>query len=402
MMRLYIHAGLPKTGSTAIQKYLHENSIGLRRLGYCYPEINGNEDDKSLSYRSSGNAYPLYIRLAQNLLNKEKRYGYIIDYLKWCVDVGVSQGVDGIIISSEMLSMLCEEEVKAVVDGICEVKIDFKFIYYTRNPYEWFFSSWLQGVKREGVNKWITEKIVEDADYLLRPLIFPKIVRSFLLADQFVELRYEEVQGNLVFSFLRSLGIPEDEIDQLPKAEDSIVNRSLTIDEFAFFYFANKGSRGNVKLSEILSSMINNNRQIKNERFFFIDKFSIDLIIDWCRLNSPELFDEYSSSLARMSIEASPMSESIFENGLSVDQLFTKNSMNVIIEFYQNIFNEARVLAYHKCLHYADSEYLSAAPSDFNVFLYLVMNQDVLFSNVDPYWHFLKYGENDKRTYKLL
>jgi hypothetical protein len=37
MKRLYVHIGLPKTGTTAIQYFLHENRASLKRAGYLYP-----------------------------------------------------------------------------------------------------------------------------------------------------------------------------------------------------------------------------------------------------------------------------------------------------------------------------------------------------------------------------
>ena len=36
--RIWIHVGWPKTGTTAIQRYLAANSESLKRMGVLYPE----------------------------------------------------------------------------------------------------------------------------------------------------------------------------------------------------------------------------------------------------------------------------------------------------------------------------------------------------------------------------
>ena len=42
MNRLYLHMGTPKTGSTAIQYFLHANSDRLREAGYFFPDIHAD------------------------------------------------------------------------------------------------------------------------------------------------------------------------------------------------------------------------------------------------------------------------------------------------------------------------------------------------------------------------
>ena len=36
---LLFHIGMPKTGTTAIQKFLYQNEKNLKAYGWCYPNL---------------------------------------------------------------------------------------------------------------------------------------------------------------------------------------------------------------------------------------------------------------------------------------------------------------------------------------------------------------------------
>jgi hypothetical protein len=39
MTTLYLHIGMPKTGTTAIQNFLTDNAEALKKYGICYPDL---------------------------------------------------------------------------------------------------------------------------------------------------------------------------------------------------------------------------------------------------------------------------------------------------------------------------------------------------------------------------
>lgn len=39
MKTLYLHIGMPKTGTSSIQKFLLQNPEALARQGYCFPKL---------------------------------------------------------------------------------------------------------------------------------------------------------------------------------------------------------------------------------------------------------------------------------------------------------------------------------------------------------------------------
>jgi len=92
MERLYIHCGLPKTGTTSIQKYFAQHRIELRVQGYDYPEIGVNGDKTA------------HHNLAREIL-KHKDYvgelGSIADFWMYCAS---GTTCPNLILSSEGLT----------------------------------------------------------------------------------------------------------------------------------------------------------------------------------------------------------------------------------------------------------------------------------------------------------
>jgi hypothetical protein len=399
-MRLYVHPGLSKTGSTAIQKYLYENSDSLKRIGYYYPLSGKEQCYISDSFRSSGNGSNFYVNLNRNSLDPKKKYEIAIDFMSAWIDGAITHGCSNIIISSESLCLLSQDDLEVIIRARRELDIELNFIYFIRNPYDWLFSSWLQATKRSAQIKWLSESFNDSKDSELLPLSFPQKIQGLMHPRHYVEHKYEEVRRNLIFTFLNSLDMPEAVLQSLPKPQETIVNRSLTRYEFALFFFANKASGGNQQLSQLLSSLIADDNANQGE-FYFVDNYSIDRVIKWCSSFSPCVLDAYKESLGRMTEQAKPMSEDDFTNSLSTDQRNVIRFIEIITMFYGNIISEANKLALHKRKIYSDSEYLKKVPADFNVFIYLVLNQDVLFSNVDPYRHYYERGQIENRSYDI-
>lgn len=50
--KLYLHVGAQKTGTTSIQAALHENRESLKKIGYCYPEVEQGDGNKVSHYNS--------------------------------------------------------------------------------------------------------------------------------------------------------------------------------------------------------------------------------------------------------------------------------------------------------------------------------------------------------------
>ena len=52
MKTLYLHIGMPKTGTTYLQHFLHKNNAVLQQEGYCFPNFEVNFD--KIGFRRNG------------------------------------------------------------------------------------------------------------------------------------------------------------------------------------------------------------------------------------------------------------------------------------------------------------------------------------------------------------
>ena len=70
MAKAYLHIGMPKTGTTAIQCFLRDNREELKKQGFCYPDF-GYAYPKVGAHR---NGY--FVSRVDNLYEKEREGSY--------------------------------------------------------------------------------------------------------------------------------------------------------------------------------------------------------------------------------------------------------------------------------------------------------------------------------------
>ncbi|RVU83393.1 hypothetical protein EOL70_16845 [Leucothrix sargassi] len=129
MKQIYIHVGPPKTGSSAIQKWLSENTQKLKELQIYYPKHTTDSNGVS-----SGNLLAIYDRLSpgEYSLNQDKLSAILSDFEAGPYNI--------ILLSSEFFFKRMEELKKAIPAA--------KFIAYLRDPIEKRESLYNQGIKR--------------------------------------------------------------------------------------------------------------------------------------------------------------------------------------------------------------------------------------------------------------
>lgn len=280
--QLILHIGCGKTGSSALQVWLNQNSNILRENGFNYPTFNMEiKDDYQIT---SGNGTHLVNAVKNNSVNlflsetakyKERR----------------------IVFSSEAFQILDEKEIKELKDSAIEAGFEIKVIAYIRNLYEMAYSSYMQLVKRHGYT--------ESLDFYLNRI---NTFQQFNVVDlwesiigQINVLHYDTESENLDLSFLKIIGLPKEKI---PRMKRNRVNRSLTLLE-----------------SELLRSF---SKSVQN-------KFKINV-------------DKISTYISDNLIKSSPEKETnIFYNEEVIEKLRSKFSSK-IIEYNKKYFKNSNTL----------------------------------------------------------
>ena len=275
---VFLHFGITKTGSTAIQNFLENNIESLERAGYYYPLDQASTEE---SYRSSGNGYNIYLDVVSVSINRQALIERIENRFDAYYEKAREKNCHSIIISSEVFSILSESDFIAFIESLPKSRFEYKYLYFKREPYSWYFSSWLQGVKREGIIKWLDINLTDDIDYSIRPLLISRRLKSTGIWESTIELDYDECKETLIKDFLGAIGLTHESILSLHSQFTPIINRSVTKLEFAIHYSINKVSQGNQQLSEKLSSLVLDKNSDSKKPFFFVDTHVKEIIYDY-------------------------------------------------------------------------------------------------------------------------
>lgn len=167
-------------------------------------------------------------------------------------------------------------------------------------------------------------------------------------------------------------------------------NRSLSANEFLLLYAVNKFSNGNAALSAKLHTLILDDAS--SEAFFFISPQARDTVYRYC--------DAKGINYTKLDYDAKEIrSEDMYFAELSAKDRAYLDVLKITISFYSDFFNQSRQLVIHKYKLYASSEYKALVPKQFDLLVYLTLNEDVLFSNIDPYKHYYQHGAKEQRVY---
>lgn len=205
-MNIIIHIGPPKTGTSAIQKWLKDNTALLRQHGIYYPQH--NEDSNGIS---SGNFLSVFEPFEDDFQFSPSRLNVLLSQAK-------AENCHTVLLSSEYFF----SRLKPVVDAIASVKC----IAYVRNPAELHESHYNQSVKRHG-----NIEQIRKAESL--PMHTIKVLgeHAQLLSERLILRAYHEqlfVGGNIVADFVDALALNDDITAAI--GDVKIVNRSYCLE----------------------------------------------------------------------------------------------------------------------------------------------------------------------------
>lgn len=249
---LFLHIGCGKTGSSAIQLWLHENSETFKKHGVYYPTFGQkNLHDYSIT---SGNGVHLV---------SELRKGNIVSLI--ARNTKEFQG--NLFYSSEVFQNLQEHEIQELEKTARQFNYEIIIIAYVRDVYDIVYSSYLQLVKRH---------LFSDT--------FSNFVRTRKTLQQFTVIKKFELYFNSIklihYESEKDHGLEKPlcniigvDYSAIPLMKKNKVNRSLTINESELMKIINElykenFSRDNFTFcSKISDGLIYNNPEKETEIF---------------------------------------------------------------------------------------------------------------------------------------
>jgi len=148
-MKLVIHAGRSKTGTSFLQSVLALNEMFLEKNGLHYPKLRSATEMAARGLPTAGNAVLLAILLTKGgVLPSDVNEKIIMDDLVNCFKENSNKHV---ILSSELFEQLNLEGLEKLKEIAAGAGRELFFVQYIRNPVDSLESVYAQSVKRHGV-----------------------------------------------------------------------------------------------------------------------------------------------------------------------------------------------------------------------------------------------------------
>ena len=215
--QLIVHAGFPKTGSSALQYWLDTHTAELAEAGIFYPR-EGRSAEDALGHITSGNGK----LLGKYLVPSHRNPGFDLD--------GFPDKFRKTFLRDDLKTLISREQIAAVDPKMLDrfkkeviPDVELTFVIFIRNIYERERSWWLQKVKQRVIPLEFRDFVVRNsrsgAD-ILRSIV------DTIGRDNVKLLHYDSVSSDLLGAFLRAIGA-ESAVDA-EQQRVRLVNRSLT------------------------------------------------------------------------------------------------------------------------------------------------------------------------------
>lgn len=216
-LKLILHVGIHKTGTTAIQSFLSMNKVILKNYGFYFPQVHCTIENKP-------------VILTQAIQNNDKdKYQKILQEI---ILSAKNEKCHTVILSDEDFQLFAHFGNDNI--GVLNQFFDVKIVMYIRRQdrySESAYSFWVQ---------WYGKRTTIEPRYLLR--LFPILDYNYLLTrwenlfgiSNIVLKVYDNVvlNGNLIEDFISILDIDRSEKWGNPKEKDSNITLNKYIIEF--------------------------------------------------------------------------------------------------------------------------------------------------------------------------
>ena len=225
MKTLYLHIGMPKTGTSSIQKFLLHNRKVLNEYGYCFPKY-----PYSYPYvYSNRNGYFLVGKCynknqGRNLPLEQRRFNEGLEMILECFEK-----YEHIILTEETLwrCLYTRKQIATTLKSHADAHgYCVKVIVYLRRQDEFQISIWKQNVKhsKTASTKTFDERlneVLENERYLFEYASRLDELAAVFGHDNLIVRRFEPdswYNGSLVDDFLHCIGLEHtDDFHELPK-----------------------------------------------------------------------------------------------------------------------------------------------------------------------------------------
>lgn len=195
MKKLWVHAGMPKCGTSALQVFLARNRDNLKSAGVDYIELCNLGPARNGEITSGNAAF-----LARSMLNKNHE-AYLDDkevYRIFLKHIECNNN-NAFLISSEFFSQVPFPNYEKFKNDLVKLNCSLHIIYYVRRQDQALMSTYMQRVKRHGYTKY-PEDFVDEVlgkNIFLNYYEYAKKFENLVGKDNLQAFIYEQTQKNI-------------------------------------------------------------------------------------------------------------------------------------------------------------------------------------------------------------
>lgn len=388
---LFVHAGGSKTGSTALQNFFEHNFSLLVSFGFAYENrLNINSDFEV----TSGNGRLLHDKLNFGDTPDNEIDRLVLSYFGRC---------NNAICSSEFFQLTQGLGWRKLFEASVRLGVTLKVIFYVRNIIPFFLSSYDQSIKTEGqcrlFDEWMQEVSWQHFDCL-------QIIADELPHSDIKLIHFDSKKTDLIRSFLDVLGIDSSfEVSQ--KYQKNQVNRSLNKNEREALIKVNKVC-GNAYSKELSNRLIYKHPYVPVKRYS-CNKMTIDVLFDRFKDQMDWVNNTFFKGQSVVSVFPMESEKNLNQNPRikpMLNSIVEKQVLDWVLEKLKTIKIETELRALNALkdarAQNALGKYPPEIPADFDALAYLLLNPDVLHAGFDPIQHYILYGKEEGRDYKIL
>lgn len=257
-MKLVIHLGLPKAGSTAFQEWCNSSSAILSNYGVCYPGMEPENGAFLAAYLSS----PSPIRLEK-----------VLSQLKLFSSEAQSRGLETLLLSSEQIFHFAHsfKELSTQILAYLEIFQTLSVLMICRDPGEVAKSSWKQAILASGEKRsldkfstWLIQVLSENTRILAESKEFNLIKYTYATPLNFIEIIK-------TISFGEEPACSRESIPNALESNQFLINQTLPDRCYQYWLSCNRAYAYRAFQISFIRLMILNGNSILRKRFLESD-----------------------------------------------------------------------------------------------------------------------------------
>ncbi|MEL0660262.1 hypothetical protein V6255_14080 [Psychromonas arctica] len=276
-MKIYLHIGTHKTGSTSIQNVLHKNKEVLIKNGFYYPEVIDNH---------TGQHHLAWMLIGNDFVNAEK-------YLSTEVSKAIELNCHSIVLSSEEFEFLNSIERISFFNNFGEVEV----IIMLRRQDDFLEAEYNQSVKMPTVRypKDIFHFYIEK-NFSSR-INYAHLLQNWITvfkddAIKIVSYDFERKKRTLLPTFFNLLGLT---VDDFPVEKNYTANVSLPNN--ALIYLSRLNKDKNIPTNKHLEAINYLSEKFKGSRDSFLDNELKEILFERYKNMNIKLFHKIDCQL---------------------------------------------------------------------------------------------------------